>query len=62
MFDFWRRMKRVRFDKTNYDDVAGFHAMKDRRKAYYHGKYNKEIVSIVVVLAGVAMFILRQGV
>ncbi|MDP5032207.1 MAG: hypothetical protein NWQ54_21120 [Paraglaciecola sp.] len=54
-------MKRSRFDKTSYGDVVDFHAMKDRRKAYYHGKYNKEIFSIVVVAAGVAMFMLRQG-
>jgi predicted metal-dependent peptidase len=54
-------MKRARFDKTNYADVAGFPAMKDRRKAYYHGKYNKEIFSILVVIAGVAMYIVRQG-
>jgi hypothetical protein len=55
-------MKRARLDKTDYGSVAGFQAMKDRRKAYYHGKYNKEVFSILVLAAGVATFIVRQGV
>ena len=42
--------------------LADCHMMKDRRKAYYHGKYNKEVFSIVLLLACVAMFVVRQGV
>ncbi|WP_164483520.1 hypothetical protein [Paraglaciecola hydrolytica] len=41
--------------------LADFNMMKDRRKAYYHGKYNKEVFSIVLLLACIAMFVVRQG-
>lgn len=54
-------MKRARFDKMNCAEVADFPALKDRRKAYYHGKYNKEVFSILLVVAAIALLIVRQG-
>jgi hypothetical protein len=40
---------------------TGFHALKDRRKSYYPGKYSREVFSIVVLFTMLAMYILRQG-
>lgn len=55
-------MKYVNDNKQQSDNyLASCNTMKDRRKAYYHGKYNKEVFSIVLLLACVAMFVVRQG-
>lgn len=54
-------MKRSRHGKKVSDDLSGANTLtlKDRRKAYYHGKYNREIFSIVLLLAFVGMFIIQ---
>ncbi|WP_199271633.1 hypothetical protein [Paraglaciecola sp. L3A3] len=35
---------------------------KERRKAYYHGKYHKRMCSLLLLVTGVAVVIARQGV
>jgi hypothetical protein len=34
---------------------------RERRKAYYHGKYNKRMFSLLLIVTSVAVFILNQG-
>ena len=34
---------------------------KERRKAYYHGKYNKRMLSLLFLVSCVALIILKQG-
>jgi len=42
------------------DDVPGmFGLLKDRRKAYYHGKYNREIFFIILLLACVGILVIH---
>jgi len=41
--------------------MASFQFGKNRRKAYYHGKYNREVFSVVFVCACVAAYVMRQG-
>ena len=48
--------------KPEHDESGVYQALKDRRKAYYHGKYNREVFSVVLLLACVGMFLLRSGV
>ncbi len=47
--------------KPEHDESGVYQALKDRRKAYYHGKYNREVFSVVLLLACVGMFLLRSG-
>ncbi|MFT4938901.1 MAG: hypothetical protein ACI88A_001933 [Paraglaciecola sp.] len=55
-------MKRANFNKNQSPEMpTGFHALKDRRKSYYHGKYNREVISIVVLFTLVVMYMLGQG-
>jgi hypothetical protein len=55
-------MKYASDNKSQSDNyLAHFNMMKDRRKAYYHGKYHKRMLSMVLLLACVAMFVVRQG-
>lgn len=35
---------------------------KERRKAYYHGKYHKRMFSLLLILTGLALIIARQGI
>ena len=34
---------------------------KERRKAYYHGKYSKRMLFLLLVVSCVALIILKQG-
>lgn len=34
---------------------------KERRKAYYHGKYHKRMFSLLLLVTGVAVVVARQG-
>jgi hypothetical protein len=34
---------------------------KERRKAYYHGKYSKRMLSLLLLVSSVALIILTQG-
>lgn len=52
-------MKRVVHGKKGDDVCSMSHVFKDRRKAYYHGKYRREIFSIVVLLAFVSMLFIQ---
>ena len=55
-------MKYASNNKPQSDNyLVDCNMIKDRRKAYYHGKYKKEVFSIVLLLAFVAMFVVRQG-
>jgi hypothetical protein len=56
-------MKGANFGRERRSEESGSClVLKERRKAYYHGKYNKEVVSIIILLACVATFMLRQGI
>ena len=34
---------------------------KERRKAYYHGKYSKRMLSLLVLVSSVAVIMIAQG-
>lgn len=34
---------------------------RERRKAYYHGKYNKRMLSLLLLLSSVAIIMLKQS-
>ena len=34
---------------------------KERRKAYYHGKYSKRMLSLLLLVSFVVLIILKQG-
>lgn len=34
---------------------------KERRKAYYHGKYSKRMLSLLLLVSSVAFIVVRQG-
>lgn len=34
---------------------------KERRKAYYHGKYSKQMCSLLILVSIIAMVVVRQG-
>tara|TARA_R110000744_G_scaffold12870_3_gene37942 strand:+ start:4715 stop:4951 length:237 start_codon:yes stop_codon:yes gene_type:complete len=56
-------MRRDTYNRKPEHDVSGvYQALKDRRKAYYHGKYNREVFSVVLLLACIGMFLLRTGI
>jgi hypothetical protein len=56
-------MKYASNNKSQSDNyLAHCNTMKDRRKAYYHGKYNKRMFSMMLLLACIATFVVRQGV
>ncbi len=56
-------MRRTMYNRNSDHDASGvYQALKDRRKAYYHGKYNREVFSVVLLLACVGMFLLSSGV
>ncbi|WP_166422352.1 hypothetical protein [Paraglaciecola sp. 20A4] len=56
-------MRRDTYNRKSEHDASGvYQALKDRRKAYYHGKYNREVFSVVLLLACVGMFLLRTGI
>ena len=53
-------MKRGTHGKKEMGEFSGTcDVVKDRRKAYYHGKYNREIFSIVLLLAIVGMLLIN---
>ena len=55
-------MKGAKFGRDRRTEVSGScPVLKERRKSYYHGKYNREVFSVVILLACVATFMLRQG-
>jgi hypothetical protein len=55
-------MKSAKFNKDRRSETqTGFYALKDRRKSYYHGKYNRQVVSIVLLFTLIVMYIVRQG-
>jgi hypothetical protein len=35
---------------------------KERRKAYYHGKYSKRMLSLLLLVSSVTLIILKQGI
>lgn len=45
-------------DTEMYSDGLFF---KERRKAYYHGKYHKRMFSLLLLVTGLAVVIVRQG-
>jgi hypothetical protein len=56
-------MKGANFEQDKSVDVSGeFPTSMERRKSYYHGKYDREVYSVIIVLASLAMFLLRQGI
>ncbi|MFT6738120.1 MAG: hypothetical protein ACJA0G_002266 [Kangiellaceae bacterium] len=34
---------------------------KERRKAYYHGKYSKRMLSLLLLVSCVALIVVKQG-
>ena len=48
-------MSRFKHAVTDGGAIPAHH--RDRRKSYYHGKYNRELTSIVLALA-VVMFVI----
>jgi len=45
--------------------ASGLHpdgpVFKERRKAYYHGKYSKRMLSLLLLVICVALVLLKQG-
>ncbi|MFT6991384.1 MAG: hypothetical protein ACJASL_003371 [Paraglaciecola sp.] len=45
--------------------ASGLHpdgpVFKERRKAYYHGKYSKRMLSLLLLVSCVVIIMLRQG-
>ena len=41
---------------------AGGPVFKERRKAYYHGKYSKRMLSLLLLVIGVVFIVVRQGI
>ncbi len=35
---------------------------KERRKAYYHGKYNNRVLPLLILISCIAVFMVRQGI
>jgi hypothetical protein len=35
---------------------------KERRKAYYHGKYSKRMLFVLLLVIGVVFIVVRQGI
>jgi len=52
-------MKPVMHGKKGDDVSVMFGLHKDRRKAYYHGKYNREIFIIVLLLVCVGILVIH---
>ncbi|MFT6897275.1 MAG: hypothetical protein ACJA13_001681 [Paraglaciecola sp.] len=52
-------MKRVTHGKKGDDFSAMGCQLKDRRKAYYHGKYNREIFSMLLLLVFIGILIIH---
>ena len=56
------KMKSAKFNKNQSSEMStGYHTLKERRKSYYHGKYDRELMSVVVLLTLVMVYILRQS-
>jgi hypothetical protein len=34
---------------------------KERRKAYYHGKYSKRMLFLLLLIASIALILIKQG-
>jgi hypothetical protein len=43
-------------------DSAPFPGLMERRKSYYHGKYNRRMLSVFIVLACVIVFMMGHGI
>ena len=45
--------------------ASGIHpdwpVFKERRKAYYHGKYSKRMLFLLVLVISIALILLKQG-
>ncbi|MCF2948065.1 hypothetical protein L0668_08105 [Paraglaciecola aquimarina] len=44
------------------EEFSGGLFFKERRKAYYHGKYHKRMFSLLLVVTGFAILMAKQGV
>ncbi|WP_293750111.1 hypothetical protein [uncultured Paraglaciecola sp.] len=46
-------------------EASGLHSdgpvFKERRKAYYHGKYSKRMMSLLLLVSCVTLIIIKQG-
>lgn len=55
-------MKRVGDNKFKSDGpLSDCHTIRHRRKSYYHGKYNKEVWLMTMLLICLAIIITRLG-
>jgi hypothetical protein len=52
-------MKQVLHGKKGDDGSGVSSLIKDRRKAYYHGKYNREIFSMLLLFACIGIVVIH---
>ena len=48
-------------NRQNSDMCSEGFFFKERRKAYYHGKYHKRMLSLLLLVTAVAVMIVSQG-
>lgn len=52
----------VNDNRHTSEDFSDGLFFKERRKAYYHGKYHKRMFSLLLLVTGIAIVMARQGV
>ena len=59
---FWgKKMKRLIGERRSSSGCTDGALFKDRRKAYYHGKYSKRMFSVLFVASFIIFLMVKQG-
>jgi hypothetical protein len=52
-------MKQVKYEGAEQLSLLGSVMPRNRRKSYFHGKYNREVLTVIMLIAFISLILLR---